>query len=213
MPFLAPLALPLIIGGTAVAGTALAGRGGGSSSSSSSSTQSQLDPLIRLQTEISRTAGEAGQRDLTTARTGISSLSDFYNKILSGSDDDLLSLLDVSGATKNIDENEQLMSEIGVRGGRRAATLGNASFARDAALNDLLKQLRFQAPNQLAQLNQMLANIGLGELSTAVGAGAQASNSLFNMENLNQQESDRRNNLITNIMSTAGSIAGVLLGR
>lgn len=212
MPFLGGLAIPLLIGGGSAIAGGLASRGG-RNSSSSSSTQSQLDPLIKLQTEISGAAGKAGQADLSTARTGIASLNEFYNKILSGSDEDLMKMLDVTGATRNIDENEQLTSELAVRGGRRAATLGNASFARDAALNNMLKQLRFAAPNQLAQLNQMLANIGLGELSTAVGAGAQASNALFNMENLSQQEADRRNSLITNIMSTAGSIAGIVLGR
>lgn len=215
MPFLAPIALPLILGGTAVAGTVLSRRSSNSSGSSSSSSisQAQLDPLIRLQTQISESAGRAGQQDISSAREGIGFVQDFYKKILSGSDDDLMQLLDVTGATRNIDENEQLASELGVRGGRRAAALGQASFSRDAALNNMLKQLRFATPNQLAQLNQVLANIGLGELSTAVGAGAQASNSIFNVANLNQQEADRRNSLINNIISTAGSIAGIFAGR
>lgn len=209
MPFLAPLAVPLILGGSAVASAALSRGGGGSSSSSIS--QAQLDPLIKLQTQISESAGKSGQQDLASARSGIGFVEDFYKKILTGSDDDLLKLLDVSGTTRAIDENEQLMSELGVRGGRRAAALGQSSFNRDAAINNLLKQLRFSAPNQLAQLNQVLANMGLGQLSTAVGAGAQASNSIFNLENLNQQEADRRTNLISNIMHTAGSLAGVIV--
>lgn len=211
MPFLAPLAVPLILGGSAVASAAISSRGGGSSSSSSSSTQAQLDPLIKIQTQIAEAAGKSGQQDISTARSGISFVDDFLKKILTGSDDELLKMLDVTGATKNIDENEQLLSEIGVRGGRRAAGLGQASFNRDAAISNLLKQLRFNAPNQLAQLNQMLGNIGLGELSASVGAGAQASNSIFNMENLGQQESDRRTALISNIMQTAGSLAGVIV--
>lgn len=210
MPFLAPLAVPLILGGSAVAGAAISSRGGGSSSSSSSS-QAQLDPLIKIQTQIAEQAGKSGQQDIATARSGISFVDDFLKKILTGSDDDLLKMLDVTGATRNIDENEQLLSEIGVRGGRRAASLGQASFNRDAAIGNLLKQLRFNAPNQLAQLNQVLANVGLGELSASVGAGAQASNALFNQQNIGQQEADRRTALISNIMQTAGSLAGVIV--
>ncbi len=212
MPFLAPLAVPLILGGSAVGAAALS-RGGNSSSSSSSTTQQQLDPLIKLQTQIAEASGKSGQEDLASARGGINYVQDFYKKILTGSDDDLLKLLDVTGATKNIDENEQLSSELGVRGGRRASVLGNASFARDAALNNLLKQFRFSAPNQIAQLNQVLANIGLGELSTSVGAGAQASNTSLNIAQLGQQEADRRTSLISSIMGTAGSLAGVLLAK
>lgn len=214
MPFLAPLAVPLILGGSAVATAALS-RGGssGSSSSSSSATNAQLDPLIQIQRQIAEAAGKSGQADITSARGGLDFVQNFYKKILTGSDDELLSMLDVSGATRNIDENEQLASELGVRGGRRASILGNASFSRDAALNNLLKQLRFSAPDKLAQLNQVLGNIGLGELSTAVGAGAQASNTIFGKENVNQQEADRRTSLITGIMSTVGTIAGAALGR
>lgn len=213
MPFLAPLAIPLIIGGSAVATAAISRGGGNSGSSSSSASQQQLDPLIALQTRIAEAAGKSGQEDIASARSGIGFVQDFYKKILNGSDNDLLKLLDVTGATRNIDENEQLASELGVRGGRRASVLGQASFNRDAAINNLLKQLRFSAPNQIAQLNQVLANIGLGELSASVGAGAQASNNLFNMESLDQQESDRRTGLITSIMATAGGIAGAVLGR
>lgn len=198
------------MGGSAVATAALS-RGGRGSSSSSSVSQAQLDPLIQLQTKIAEAAGKSGQEDIASARGGINFVQDFYRKILTGSDDELLKLLDVSGATRNIDENEQLMSEIGVRGGQRASVLGQSSFNRDAAINNLLKQLRFSAPGQIANLNQVLGNIGLGELSTAVGAGAQASNTLFGQANISQQEADRRTNLISSILGTAGSLAGVIV--
>lgn len=213
MPFLAP-AIPFIIGGGIGAGLSRLGGGGSSSSSSSSSASAaQLDPLIALQRQIAEATSKSGQADLASARGGLDFVQNFYKRILEGNDTDLLSMLDVSGATRNIDENEQLASELGVRGGRRAATLGQASFSRDAALNNLLKQLKFSAPDKIAQINQVLANMGLGQLSTSVGAGSQASNTAFNTQQLGQQEADRRTSLITGIMGTIGTVAGAVLGR
>lgn len=213
MPFLAPLAIPLILGGSAVGAAALSRGGSSSSSGPSSASNTQLDPLIAVQKQIAEQTSKSGQADLASARGGLDFVNNFYKKILEGGDDDLLKMLDVSGATKNIDENEQLLSELGVRGGRRAASLGQASFSRDAAINNLLKQLRFSAPDKIAQINQVLANMGLGQLSTSVGAGSAASNTAFNVQQLGQQESDRRTNLIGSIMGTIGTVAGAVLGR
>lgn len=210
MPFLAPFAVPLILGGSSVAAAAIAR--GGSSGTSQSELQNQLDPLIAVQKQIAESVGKTGQQDIASARGGYDYVNTFLKQIMEGKSEDLMKYVDASGATKNIDENAQILSELGVRGSRRAAALGQSYFDRDAAINNFIKQLRVAAPQQLAQLYQAYGNLGIGQLSAAVGAGGQASNTIFNAAQLGQQEEDRRAALLSNIFSTVGSVAGIIAG-
>lgn len=176
----------------------------------------QLQPLIDQQKEISGAAGKAGLADTASARNSYDYVDKYLRKLLEGSDDELLRLFDASGATRNSDENEQQLSELGVRGGRRAADLGQASFDRDASIDRVLKNLRFAAPGQIANIGQALANLGLGELSASTGAGALGSNIALQFENLKindeNADEDRRTALIGSIFQAIGSIAGGIAG-
>lgn len=176
--------------------------------------QRQIQPLIDQQLTTGKALTESGLGDTGAARKGYGEVIDYWKNIMGGDPDDLMQLLDSSAETKNIDENTQNLSELGVRGGARAASLGSASFDRDAALNRVLTQLRNAAPEHLSQLYQAIGNLGLGELSASQGAGAQASQNIFGITNaqLTQQQihDAKIANIIKAISGTAGAIAGGL---
>lgn len=172
----------------------------------------KLSPYLESNKKITEQTSAEGLLNTGTATKDYNYVSDYLKKLLEGSDDDLLKMLDASGATKNIDENQQQLGELGVRGGRRSSILGQAGFDRDAALSNILKQLRFSAPDKLANIAQGIGNLGLGELSASTGAGAQASNLIFGVENLKQQDKDRKAALIGSIFSAIGGVAGGIAG-
>lgn len=168
----------------------------------------KLQPYLDSNKKITEAASTAGLANTASAKRDFDYISSYLRKLLEGSDDELLKLLDASGMTRNIDENQQQLSELGVRGGRRASILGQAGFDRDASLNRLLQQLRQSAPDRLAQIAQAVGNLGLGELSASTGAGAQASNTIFGVEGLKQADANRKSALIGSIFEAIGAVAG-----
>lgn len=172
----------------------------------------QLQPLIDEQKKISGQAGDQGLSDASKASGDYDYVTKYLKTFLTGSDDELLKQFDVSGATKNIDENEQQLSEQGVRGGARAASLGQSYFDRDASINRILQQIRQSAPDKIAQIAQAQGNLGTGLLSSALGGGAAASQNIFGIEGIKQADADRRAALISSILSAIGGTAGALAG-
>lgn len=171
-----------------------------------------IQPLIDEQTKQSKANYEAGSGDITTARTGLNKDASYWDTVLNGTPDQLLKMFDASGVTKQTDENEQNIADLGVRGGARAATMGSSSFTRDAELNRVLEQLRTQAPAQHAQIMQVLANIGLGEESVAQGASAGASNNIFGVANVALQQQQMHNQMIAQIIGSLAGAAGTAIG-
>lgn len=171
----------------------------------------KLSPYLDSAQKITEQSATEGLGNVGAARKDYDYVSSYLKKLLEGSDDELLKMLDASGATKNIDENQQQLSELGVRGGRRASILGQSGFDRDAALSNVLKQLRFSAPDKIANIAQAIGNLGLGELSASTGAGAQGSSLIFGVENLKQQDKARKSALIGSIFEAIGSVAGAAI--
>lgn len=171
-----------------------------------------MQPLIDVQTATAKQASSEGFSDTGKARGDLTFVSDWFKKIMTGSDDDLMKLLDIDGLTKSIDENEQQMSEQGVRGGRRAAVLGSAYFDRDALIDKTLKQLRFAAPDKIADIAAQIGQLGLGEIGAGTGAANSAGNMLLSVKEMQQREKDRRAALIGNILGAAGSALGAYFG-
>lgn len=172
----------------------------------------QLNPIIQSQQKVNEQAATAGLSNVGAAREDYDFINKYLKDILTGSDENILKLFDTAALTQNIDENTQQLSEQGVRGGRRAAALGQSYFDRDAAINRVLQQLRFAAPQQMAQISQAIGNLGLGELSASTGAGAQTSNVLFGVEQLKDADADRRANLIASIFTAIGGTTGAIAG-
>lgn len=202
MPFLA-------LGG--IAGLGLSKLFGGKKKDPYADLRTQLSPFMEQNKKIATEAGTAGLADTTTARNDFNYVSSYLKKLMEGGDEELMKLLDISGATRNIDENQQQLAELGVRGGRRSSILAQSGFDRDAALSSILKQLRFSAPDKIAQIAQGIGNLGLGELSASQGSSAQASSAIFGIEQLKQQDKARKSALIGSIFEAIGGAAGGFL--
>lgn len=177
-----------------------------------SALQRQIQPLIDQQLGTNKTLTNAGLGDTGSARTGYQDIINHYKTVMGGNPDDLMQLLDASGETRNIDENTQQLGELGVRGGARAASLGSATFDRDAALNRVLSTLRNAAPEHLSQLYQALGNLGLGELSAAQGASAQASQNIFGITNAQLTQQQIHDQKIADIIGAIAGAAGTAVG-
>lgn len=211
MPFLG--AIPLIAGGIGAAfGVKKALSKKSNNSDPYAALMAQLTPYLESNKKTNEQTTASGLANTAAARADYDFVNKYLKDILNGSDDNILKMFDTASMTNGIDENIQQLSEQGVRGGRRAASLGQAGFNRDAAITRVLQQLRFAAPMQIAQISQAIGNLGLGELSAAQGAGAQASNILFNVEQLKDADADRRNQLIASIFSAIGGTAGAIAG-
>lgn len=169
---------------------------------------SQLNPLIKAQTDATTKSTAAGLENVGAARNDLDFVSDWFKKTLNGSDDELMKMFDTSGLTHNIDENVQQQSESGVRGGARAAVIGGSYFARDAAINKALQQLRFMAPDKIASIAKDIGNLGLGEMGAGTSASGAASNDIFGVEQLRQADKARKAQLIGSIFEALGGTIG-----
>lgn len=173
----------------------------------------QLNPLIKAETDATTKSTAAGLENVGAAKNDLAYVSDWLKHTLTGSDDSLLKMFDTSSLTHNIDENVQQMSEQGVRGGRRAAVLGQSYFDRDASISKALQQLRFLAPDKIASIAGQIGQLGLGELGAGTNASSVASNNLFGIEQLRQADKDRKAAIIGSIFEGIGAIAGGFAAR
>lgn len=209
MPFAA--LLPLVVGGLGAAASVKTLVGGKKSSSSNTQTdalnQSQLD-LVNLQKEFAQYGFPASQENFGKASGSYDTALDFYKKILTGSDDEILKLINADEFTKSTDESQALAYNIGGRSGTRAASLANNSFDRSAILQKIISGIRAQAPGEISNLGQAFANMGAQQAGASTGTAQGASNIIFGIKQLQQQEADRRAALIGSLIGAAGSVAG-----
>lgn len=211
MPFLIPIAAG--IGGSLV--SKLIGGGGGGSKSktpASPAIDPQLQQLIDLQKGFAQYGFPAAQSNFGKAGAAYDTSLDFYKKILTGSDEDIMSLFNAKEYTKSADESNDLAYNLQGRSGARAATLSQTSFDRQGFLQGILEQLRLGAPDHIANIGQAIANMGAAQAGASTGTAQGASNILFSQQQLQQQAADRRTNLISSIIGSAGSILGGYLG-
>lgn len=172
----------------------------------------QIQPLVDLQKKFAEYGFPAAQESFGAARGSYDFALDFYKKILTGSDDDILNLLNAKEYTKSADESDAMAYNLGGRSGARAAVLGNTQFDRQGVLQGILEQIRTNAPGQIANIGQAISNLGSAQGSLATGTALGSSNLLFGVQQLRENEKDRRANLIASIISLGGSIAGAAAG-
>lgn len=171
-----------------------------------------LAPIFKNQANTQTQAANTGFADLTQSKGDLGYVTNWLKTIMNGSDDEILKLINASDLTKEYDNQTEMQTTDAVRGGSRSAILSQLPFNKQANILNTIKSLRFAAPGQIANIAQILAGIGQGELNTSVGAGNQASNILFGVEGINQQAKDRKSALIGNILGVGGTALGAWLG-
>lgn len=170
----------------------------------------QLAPFLQQYTNIANRYSDQANTDFGKATSGYDEAINFYRNLFKGKQEDLLSMLDSTEITAGLDEQQKQNYELAPRGGRRAATAANLGFDKFGQLNSFLQNLRQQAPGQIANIAQAYGNLGTGKLNAAMGGIGGASNLLFGMEQIKQQEKDRRSELLSGIFSAIGSTIGFL---
>lgn len=203
--------IPLIAAGVGIGGSLLGRRG------SSSTPQNTIDPqqqsIIDIQKRLADYGIPAGQASFEKASGAYDTSLDFYRKILSGSNEDLLNLINADEYTRAADESEAAAYNSGGRSGSRAAVLSGVNESRAGDLNRILTSLRASAPGEISSIGQAIANMGAQQLSAGAGGLSSASNTLFGLSQLRQQDADRRSQLIASIIGTAGTVAGAIAAR
>lgn len=185
--------------------------GGGGNKKESSEVQNlnnQLSPLVELQKEFAKYGFPAAQKSFGQAGAAYDTSLDFYRKILSGSNSDLLGLINADEYTKSADEAEAGAYNLAGRSGSRAATLAGVNESRSGNLNRILSELKLTAPDKIASLAQAISNMGAQQASLATGTSSNASNTLFGIQNFREAAADRRAQMISSIIGAAGSAAG-----
>lgn len=173
----------------------------------------QLQPILDLQKQVAQFGMTQAQPAIEKATGAYDTSLDFFKTMMSGSSEDIMKLFNAQDYTRSADVSEATAQELGGRTGARAAVVGQSTEDRAANLNKILEQIRVNAPGQIAQIGQSFSNLGTGMLSAAMGGGAQASNIIFGQQELASQALDRRNQLISSIIGTAGGVLGAYLGR
>lgn len=182
--------------------------GGGDKKNKNDPLTSQLQPLIDLQKQFAQYGFPASESNFGKAGGAYNTALDFYKKILTGSDDEIMKLINANEFTKSTDESQALAYNLGGRSGTRTASLANSSFDRSAILQKILSQIRSGAPGEIANIGQGFANMAGAQAGAATGTSQGASNIIFGLKQIQQQEADRRAALISSLISAAGSAAG-----
>lgn len=175
-------------------------------------TANQVQPLIDLQKQIGQYGLDSGKASFEKAGASFDTSLDFYKKIMSGSDDEILKLLNASEYTKSADESQATAYNLGGRSGARAAIVGQTTEDRSATLQRILENIRMQAPNQITDIGSKIANMGAAQLSGGLSGISGASGNIFGVAEQYQKEADRRAALIASLIGAAGSIAGAFAG-
>lgn len=201
--------IPAIIGAVAGVGTFLK-KGKSSSTPASNALATQQQGLVDSQKQIADFGLSTGKPLIAKATGSYDDALSFYKKIMSGSDEDIMGLFNADEFTKAADESQATAYNLQGRSGARAAVLGQTTEDRSAQLQRILSQIKLNAPGQVANIGQAFANLGTGLVGAASGANTSASNILFGQQELKNQADDRRAQLISSIIGTAGSVAGVI---
>jgi hypothetical protein len=176
----------------------------------------QLQPYLEQQKKISQNAFESGTSDIGSGREGINKIIDYYNNFLNGSREDILKNVDSSAVTASYDQAAGNLANFGVRGGRSAGQLAGLEFDKASALNKIVQDVRNKAPEELANLYNMLMGLGQNELATSLGASGANINSLFSIQELKdakiKADADRKAAIIASIFGAAGGAAGTYFG-
>lgn len=186
--------------------------GGGKGSKDVQGLNNQLQPLVDLQKKFAEYGFPAAQESFGKANSNYDTSLDFYKKLLNGSNEDVLGLINADEYTKSADESEATAYNLAGRSGSRAATLAGVNESRAGNLNRFISELRTSAPEKIANIGQAIANLGAQQASLATGTSINASNILFGIQGVKEHEADRRAQMISSIISGAASIAGAAFG-
>lgn len=173
---------------------------------------SSIKPYLDKANDISDETWGLAKDELNKANTILDIPLDFYKRLQSGSMtlDEVMQYFTNPEMNKNQDENQMILENFGVRGGRRAADISNEQVNRESNINSAYMNLKSQAPQALTNLGQIFGNMGTNLLNPALAGNATGLESMFNIENFRQADKARKAEIISSILGSIGSAAGFL---
>lgn len=175
MPF-----IPALVGlGGAFLGKKLFGGGKGAPKAAS-----PKDALIAQQTEASQFALGEARQVLPQARETLQGPLEFWETILGGDRQEMLSLLapEVETIVSQYDTARRNITNLAPRGGGRTTAMAESRFEEAGLIQRLLQESRRMATREITGIGGQLTTLGLGELGISTGAAGNLISDLLRRE-------------------------------
>lgn len=134
----------------------------------------------------------------------------FWNTILSGDKTAIMSLLspEISATNTSFDAASRQIDSLLPRGGGKVSAQAGVDTGRAQSISNLISSARPQAAQQLASLAGLFGQQSLGEAGLGVQALGSSGNLSLGQQQLDMQQQQMINSLISSIASGAGEAAG-----
>jgi hypothetical protein len=149
-------------------------------SSGSGGQTDQQKQLTTAETDIAKFGLGEAKQNLPQARTSRQQPLNFFQALLSGDRNTILSALspEVSTLTSQYDTGRKTAEEFAPRGGGRGAALEELPFRKASDIEQLVAGARATGAAGVTGIAQLLGNLGLGEVSAGTGAASAASENI-----------------------------------
>jgi hypothetical protein len=171
-----------------------------------------IKPYLDKSQAISDETWGLARDELTKANSTLNIPLDFYKRLQNGDMtlDEVMQYFTNPEMNKNQDENQMILENFGVRGGRRAADISNEQVNRESNINSAYQNLKTQAPAALTNIGQIFGSMGSGLLGSSLEANNTGLQSMFNIENFRQADKERKAEIISSVIGAIGSAAGFI---
>lgn len=171
MPFLAPVAAPLISAGIGFLGNKLSGGGGGGTAGPSNYQKTAWNQLNAM--------GEVGKNYgglfLGNAADAYKAPTNYYSSLLSGNPSAVgqATLPERQQLASSFGQARQQLDQFAPMGGGRAALYGQLPFQQASAISNLISQARQNAASGLTNIAGQQGSLGTSALNAGASAAGQ----------------------------------------
>ncbi len=145
---------------------------------------SPKDALIAQQTEASQFALGEARQVLPQARETLQGPLSFWETILGGDRQEMLSLLapEVETIVSQYDTARRNITNLAPRGGGRTTAMAESRFEEAGLIQRLLQESRRMAAGEVADIGGQLTQLGVAELGISTGAAGNLISDLLRRE-------------------------------
>ncbi len=142
------------------------------------------DVLIEQQVGASKFALGEAQQVLPQAREALQGPLDFWETILGGNRQEMLSLLapEVETIVSQYDTARRNIANLAPRGGGRTTQMAESRFEEAGLIQRLLQESRRRAAGEIAGIGGQLTTLGVSELGISTGAAGNLISDLLRRE-------------------------------
>lgn len=174
--------------------------------------EAAFGPLIQQQSANMGFASGEAKKSLGQFGDAIKGPQDYWSTILSGDEKAIMELLGPeSSAVETAYENQaKNNAQFNPRGGGEVTQNSALQADKLKTLGDMIMKLRPEAANQLSSIASLFANLGLGEINAATGAGGSAIGGLLQNRSLNLGAQQNRIQNLNQQMQGIGQLLAMI---